>query len=59
MLGTERRRVLHRELAKLIVDDAFMITVSPSIWLLGSWQQVEGRTLNIERLSVYERIALR
>ena len=42
----------------MIVDEAFMITVAPSIWLFGSRQQVQGLTYNVEGLPVYEQISL-
>ena len=57
-LDVEQRRALYKELGSLILDEAFMITVSPSIWLFGSRQQVQGLTYNVEGLPVYERISL-
>ena len=57
-LDAEKRRTLYKDLASLIVDEAFMITVSPAIWLFGSRQQVQGLTYNVEGLPVYERISV-
>ena len=57
-LDTARRRALYRDLANLIIDDAFMITVSPQIYLYGSRQQVQDLTFNVEGLPVYEQVAV-
>jgi peptide/nickel transport system substrate-binding protein len=57
-LDPEKRRALYKELATLIVDEAFMITVSPANWLFGSRQQVQGLAYNVEGLPVYEQVSL-
>ncbi|MCC6173961.1 MAG: ABC transporter substrate-binding protein [Chloroflexi bacterium] len=57
-LDAERRRALYKQLCDLIVDEAFMITVSPSIEQFGSRPQIQGLTFNLEGLPVYENITV-
>ena len=57
-LDAERRRALYRELGNLIIDEAFMITVSPGIQLFGSRQQVQGLTFDIEGFAEYDQVTL-
>ncbi len=57
-LDTEKRRALYKELSTLIVDEAFMITVTPNTTLYGSRPTVQGLTYNVEGLAVYENVTV-